>query len=419
MSSLSKRHVFFASASTIVEWYDFMLFAYLTPIIAHIFFPEVSKYTAILMTFGVFAAGFFMGPIGSVVLGSFGDRFGRKKALLISVVLMILPMLIIMLLPDYRSIGILAPIILILMRLLQGFSIGGSYGGVMVFMIESTKPNRRGFIASFATMSSGSGVFLASLVAMLLFGIFTRDILNEWGWRIGYVIGVVLALIALVMRLLIPESTSFKNLKEQDETSVKPVREMFIKQTKPLFLAIVLSAYANIIYYLVLSYLETYFTELDYSEFYSLAIITFFSVVFSFSAPLWGLLSDIFGRKPLIKFAVIIYLIFSYPCFIIMNYGLGYLILATAILSVPLMAIWGAYGAAAPELFMAKYRYSGNALSYNIGNSFFGGTIPFIATSLIVVFGNMIAPAWLLIVASIIMIPVLYYMPETRFQNIN
>ncbi|MEY8701538.1 MFS transporter [Francisella philomiragia] len=418
MNRFSKRHVFFASASTIVEWYDFMLFAYLTPVIASVFFPDFSKYTAILMTFGVFAAGFFMGPIGSVIMGSFGDRFGRKKALVISVVMMILPMFVIAVLPTYQSIGVLAPAILVLMRLLQGFSIGGSYGGVMVFMIESTKPDRRGFIASFATMSSGTGVFLASLVAMILFGIFSQEILDLWGWRIGYVIGLILALLALVMRLLIPESYSFEELEAQGDVSAKPVREMFAIQKKPLFFAIALSAYANIMYYLVLSYLSSYFVELNYSEFFSLAIVTIFSLIFSFSAPLWGYLSDCLGRKALIKFSIITYLIFSYPSFMIMGMGTASLVLAMIVLSVPLMAIWGAYGAAAPELFNTKYRYSGNGLSYNIGNSFFGGTIPFVATSLVVSTGSLLAPAWLLIIASIIMIPIIYFMPETRYVDV-
>ncbi|QIW10452.1 MFS transporter [Francisella sp. LA112445] len=414
MNKLSKKHIIFASASTIVEWYDFMLFAYLTPIIAHIFFPDINKYTAILMTFGVFAAGFFMGPVGSVVMGSFGDRFGRKKALVVSIVMMIVPMFVITCLPTYSSIGVLAPLVLVIMRLLQGFSIGGSYGGVMVFMIESAKPNRRAFVASFATMSSGTGVFLASLIAMLIFGIFSQETLNLWGWRIGYAIGLILALISLFMRLSIPESYSFEELEKQGEICSKPVREMFKKQTKPLFLAISLSAYANIIYYLILSYLQSHFTELHYSEFDSLAIVTIFSLLFSFSAPLWGLVSDHFGRKPLIKFSILVYLFLSYPSFMIMGQGLFCLIISMIILSVPLMAVWGSYGAFAPELFKTKYRYSGNALSYNIGNSFFGGTIPFIATSLVVLTGSLQAPAWLLIVASIVMIPIVYLMPETR-----
>ena len=149
---LSKKHIFFASASTVVEWYDFMLFAYLTPIFAINFFPTADRLSGILMTFGVFAAGFFMGPIGSMVMGSLGDRLGRKKALILSILMMTVPLLIIAILPTYQTIGVLAPIILVLMRLIQGFSIGGSYGGVMVFMIESAKPNRRGYIASFATI---------------------------------------------------------------------------------------------------------------------------------------------------------------------------------------------------------------------------------------------------------------------------
>lgn len=416
--TFSKKHIFFTSASTIVEWYDFMLFAYLTPIFAHNFFPTFDKYTGILMTFGVFAAGFFMGPIGSVVMGSIGDRLGRKVALVISVVIMIVPMLAIACLPVYTSIGLLAPIILILMRLIQGFSIGGSYGGVMVFMIESAKPNRRGFVASFATMSSGTGVFIASLVIMVLSGMLPEGSLADWGWRIAYLIGVLLAIMALVMRLSIPESAAFKKLQRQGELSVTPVRSMLKKQRKPLLFAISLSAYGNIAYYLVLSYLETHFIDLGYTQFFSLSVIVFFSLVFSFSAPLWGMISDSIGRKPLIKLAVFMYIFCSYPAFMIMDMGTTYLIISITVLIIPLMAIWGSYGAAAPELFKAKYRYSGNALSYNIGNSFFGGTIPFIATLMIVIFGGVTAPSWILIISSIIMIPILYYMPETRSKEV-
>lgn len=418
MIKFSKKHVFFAATSTIVEWYDFMLFAYLTPIIAHNFFPHADKYAGILMTFGVFAAGFFMGPIGSMVMGSVGDRFGRKRALVISLLMMIFPMLVIAFLPTYNSIGVLAPLILILMRLFQGFSIGGSYGGVMVLMIESAKSNRRGFIASFATMSSGTGVFFASLVVMILSGILGSTALDIWGWRVGYLVGLILAIIALIMRLIIPESHSFEKLREEGGIALTPVRSMFKEQGKPLFFAIALSAYGNIAYYLILSYLETHFIDLGYSEFFSLAIITFFSLLFSFSAPLWGLMSDFFGRKILVKISIVLYIIFSYPAFIIMTMGPVYIILSIAILSIPLMLIWGSYGAAAPELFQARYRYSGNALSYNIGNSFFGGTVPFVATLLLVIVGSASAPAWLLIISSIIMIPIVYYMPETRFKEV-
>lgn len=394
-----------------------MLFAYLTTIFAHNFFPSASPSSAILMTFGVFAAGFFMGPIGSLVIGSVGDRFGRKVALVLIYIIDDYTNDCDSYLPTYNSIGILAPIILVLMRLVQGFSIGGSYGGVMVLMIESAKPNRRGFVASFATMASGTGVFIASLIVMLLTYKLGNQALESWGWRLGYFIGLVLAILALIMRLSILESSSFENLEEQGELSSKPVRSMLKKQFRPLFFAISISAYGNIAYYLVLSYLETHFIQIGYDEFTSLAIITIFSLFFSFSAPFWGWLSDLYGRKTLIKVAIALYILVSYPAFMIMGSSLAMLVLAVILLSLPLMLIWGSYGAAAPELFRAKYRYSGNALSYNIGNSFFGGTIPFVATLLFVSLGFN-APAWLLIVSSVIMIPIIYCMPETRQKSV-
>ena len=186
-------------------------------------------------------------------------------------------------------------------------------------------------------MSSGAGVFLASLVVMLLSWLISTEGLNDWGWRVGYIVGLILAIAALMMRLSIPESAAFEKLKEDGNISETPVRSMFKKQRKPLFYAIALSAYGNIAYYLVLSYLEVHFVELGYSQFFALSVVTVFSLLFAFSAPLWGALSDLVGRKPLIKVAIFIYIFFSYPAFMLMNMGEYYLFLSVAILSVPLI----------------------------------------------------------------------------------
>lgn len=410
-----------ASLGTIVEWYDFMLFAYLTPIFSAVFFPHKSETASLFLTFGIYAAGFLMAPLGSLFFGSIGDRFGRKSALFSAVVLMSLATFITIFLPSYREAGLLGPLSLMVVRLVQGFSIGGQYGTAMVTMIENAKHRQRGLIASIATMTSGIGVFLASLTVTLITLYLTHQQVFTWGWRIPYVIGALFCFIALIMRFCMRETSTFEKLRQSGDISKMPIRALLKNELKHLCLASGISAYGNIAYYFLASYLVVYITSvLHVSQSIPLIIITVFGLYFAFSAPLWGMLSDKVGRKPLLLYSALLTLIIAYPCFYLLKLQDAWAI-ATSIfvLSIPLMAIWGAYGAAAPELFSTKYRNSGTSISYNIGNSFFGGLTPLFATTLISLFSSNIAPIALLIIPSILIIPMIKIMPETAFDDQN
>lgn len=404
-----------AALGTIVEWYDFMLFVYLSPYFSSLFFPQENHNISLLLTFAIYAAGFLMAPLGSLFFGSMGDRLGRRPALVLAISLMALPMLITAILPTFASIGIGASLILVLCRLVQGFSIGGQYGGTMAYMIEKAKPHRRGVAASIATMTSGCGVFLSSLIVSILTSQLSAMQMNAWGWRIGYVIGFLLTVITFLMRIFMHESTAFTKLSQNKQQAQTPLRDLLKKQHKALLDAIILSSYANITYYVVASYLAVYlvsYSNIDNAL--SLKIITVFGLVFAFTAPFFGWLADKLGRKPLVFTSIILFVLCSYPAFLLLQFSdLSSLIKAFVLLGLPLMIIWGAYGVQAPELFPAQYRFSGTSISYNIGNSLCGGLTPFVATLLISLSGNTLAPLLLLIAPAVLMLFRYRHLPET------
>ncbi|MDZ7577577.1 MAG: MFS transporter [Candidatus Nanopelagicales bacterium] len=415
-----RRDVLFASAGAVMEWYDFMLFAYLAPVFAKVFFPGSAGPTALLETLAIFAAGFLMGPVGSFYFGSKGDRKGRKWVLTVTVGMMIFPMMATSMLPGYATIGIAAPILLLIMRLIQGFAVGGQYGGVMVVMIESASAGRRGRVASYATMTSGVGVLLAACVAASLTYLSTPAGLESWAWRIAYVFGAILTIIVFILRTKMSETESFSAMRRSGTLSPAPIRDTFRFQWRPLVKTVAISGYANVVYYMIASYIPTYLTVVyGFQSTESLVIVSIFSAIFAISAPLWGSLTDRVGRKRPLAISVGFIILISVPCFAAFSTGSsGWTYLSVIALSLPLMAIWGSYGALGPEMFPAKFRSTGTTISYNIGNSVFGGTVPFAATALIAITGWNWSPALILLVGSLLMIPVLRHTRETAFCDL-
>jgi MHS family proline/betaine transporter-like MFS transporter len=408
----NRSAVIYSSIGAIVEWYDFMLFAFLAPVFARVFFPTSDEIVSLLATFGVYAAGFLMGPLGSLVFGSLGDRLGRKFTLTLSVGLMAIPMLITAALPTYATIGLAAPLLLLLMRLIQGFSVGGQYGGTMVLLVEDAPPDRRGFIASAATATSGVGVFLASGMVTLITALTTTAELDGGVWRIPYVFGFLLALTALIMRRRMAESQAFAHAQESGELSKTPLRSIFKEAPGPLLMCILLSAYANVTYYLLTSYLPAYLENvIDVDHFKASLATTIIAALFAITAPLFGRLSDQWGRKPLLLAATAGFLVLSVPAFLVLggpSLTFFAILGAELVLLIPLGLLWGSYGAAAPELFPTKFRYTGTAIGYNLGNSVCGGSVAFIATGLIAATGSTLAPAWILVAfAALSLVPML------------
>jgi MFS transporter, MHS family, proline/betaine transporter len=211
----------------VLEWYDFAIYGFFAPVIAGLFFPSEDKLASLISTFGVFAIGFLMRPVGSVIFGILGDKLGRKRALEISVVMMAIPTTFIGVLPTYSHIGIAAPMLLTLLRLFQGASVGGEFTGSISFVVEHAPKNRRGFYSSWTIFSLLGGILLGSAIASLITNILPKEAVDEWGWRIAFLLGIALGLFGLYLRIGLEDPPDFKRLKESGGLSETPIREAF------------------------------------------------------------------------------------------------------------------------------------------------------------------------------------------------
>src|SRR5262245_53259578 len=208
-----------------VEWYDYGLYGYLAPVLATLFFPSKDPLTSLMATFGVFAAGFVMRPLGAIAFGHLGDRFGRKKALVVSVALMAVPTGLIALLPTYAELGATAPALLVLLRLLQGFSVGGEFTGSIIFLVEHAPPSRRGFIGSWAGFSTNAGCMLGGAAGALLVTFLGRQAVVEWAWRLPFLLAAVLGIVGLFLRLRVEETPLFQSLAKSEGIARTPLLE--------------------------------------------------------------------------------------------------------------------------------------------------------------------------------------------------
>lgn len=390
-----------------VEWFDFALYSSLAVIIGDIFFHSDSKATQLIAIYATFAAGFLMRPLGSIVFGPIGDRYGRRAALTLSITLMALATFCIALIPSYQSIGIAAPVLLVIMRLLQGLSAGGEYGGSCIFIAEHSPDAKRSFFTSWLEFGNISGFLLGgAVVSIFMFGL-GEETMKAWGWRVPFVIGGLLGLIALYLRLNLDETPVFQEIKAHEakqQSHKRSLASMLVEQWPRLVIAMGLVAVFNVCYYIVLGYIPGYMTnELGYSN----EVSSFVSMVGTFSLliliPFSGYLADKVGRRRLIILGCALLILFSIPAFMLLqtkSMPLVYLALLGLLLAQLLFE--GAMGATLVSLFPAAVRFSALALSYNVSVSLFGGTAPLINTWLIGKYGDPVIPAYYLIAAGVV-----------------
>jgi MFS transporter, MHS family, proline/betaine transporter len=411
----ARKAVVAGTFGNIMEWYDWAIYGYFAPVIGKLFFPSADPLASLLLTFAVFAIGFIMRPLGALIFGPYGDRVGRKKALSLAVILMGASTFIMGILPTYSQIGIAAPILLVLARLLQGLSAGGEWGSGTSFIVEYAPSNRRGFFGSWQQFSTGGGLLLGSITAALLTSAFAPDTLNAWAWRIPFVLGIVVGVIGLYLRLRIEETPKFQSVAKSEKVSKTPLIETFKKHPKEIFIAMGFTVHWTASYYLLLTYMPTYITKVMKLPM-NLALISNVVVIIFFISiiPVMGYLSDRFGRKPLLLVSTIGFAILAYPLFSVMaDAGLGMIILCQMILAVFIAAFSGPGPAAIAELFPTEVRASALSVGYNIAVAAFGGTAPFIATYLISATGNNLSPTYYVIACAIITTLVLFRIRET------
>jgi MHS family proline/betaine transporter-like MFS transporter len=388
------------AVGNLLEWYDFGLFGYFAPVISRAFFPTEEPLAALLGTFGVFAVGFLMRPLGGVVFGYIGDRWGRKRALEWSVALMAVPTALLGLLPTYAQIGLAAPLFLTLIRVLQGLSVGGEYVGSMSFLVEHADPDRRAFFGSWSGFSVVVGSLLGSGVAALLTGLLSDAQMTAWGWRLPFLLSVGIGGVGLWLRLGVTESPRFLKTLRAGDLAPNPTWEALRLDRRRIAITLGLTLFLSVGYYLPFVWLPTWFAHINQpalAEAWALTANTIALVALMVLTPLMGLISDRIGRKPLILSACACVAFLTYPVFLLMAAGTFACALGAGLVFAFSSSLFGGCMAATlVELFPTRTRYSGVAIGYNTGQAVFGGTAPLVATGLIGLTGDSLSPAFYL-----------------------
>lgn len=400
------RTVVAGAIGNVLEWFDFSLFGFFAPVIARQFLPAEDRLASLLSAFAVFATGFLMRPVGGLVFGHVGDRIGRKRALELSVLLMAGATTAMGFLPSYATLGVLAPILLTLVRLLQGLSVGGEYIGSMSFLAEHAPAGHRGFIGSWTSSSTILGNLLGSGTAALLTGILSEEQLLSWGWRLPFQCGLLIGLVGLWLRLGVEESPVFVALKERGEIVANPIAVAIGRDWRGIATTIGLAAISSVGFYLPFIWLPTWLSEINRpplpkSQALWASTIALFALLVL--TPVMAVISDRVGRRPMYLAGAICYAVFSYPLFAMMARG-GYpaAVLGGLIFACSNSLFSGCMGATMVELFPTRTRYTGVAIGYNVGQALLGGTALFIGTGLIELTGNKLAPTFYLIACSIV-----------------
>ncbi|MER6981918.1 MFS transporter [Streptomyces carpinensis] len=397
-----RRSVAAGAVGVFVHWFDWAAYAYLAGTVASVFFPSENGTTGLLAVFAVFAVSFGIRPIGALVFGPLGDRIGRKRTLSLVIFMMSGATLTIGLLPGYSSIGVAAPTLLVVLRLLQGFAAGGEFGSAASFLAESAPRRRRGFGVSWLEAGSLLGFLAGSFVFLLLSTALSDDQLSSWGWRIPFLVSAPLGVIGFVIRTKIEDTPEYKALEANDAVPSSPVKELLRCNKKQLLQAAGLMTAMHVPFYAVLTYLVTYETDhLGHSAGNAALLSTVISLLGLVLVPVFGLLSDRVGRKPVFVGATAALLVVSTPAFLLMRTGLVGTWIAGLLFGVILAAILGTYAVWSAEIFPTRTRQSGLSIAYNVTAALFAGTVPYLMTVLISATGSTLVPGpYLMVVAA-------------------
>lgn len=373
------RQLLAASVGNAVEWYDWYAYTFLATYIADQVFPKGSgnSLVPLLSTFAVFAVGFFMRPVGGLLMGAVADRRGRRAALTVTILLMGGSSLLVGLTPTYASVGVLAPVVLVLARLLQGLSVGGEFAASTTFLVESAGPGRRGLFSSFQYVSTTAGQLAASGVAALLVSTLSDGQMDGWGWRLPFVIGAALSLVGFWIR-----QGAYETHQAPREESERPgLFDALRKHPRQSLLICGITAGGTIAYYTWTSYLPTY-AELntDISKSQALLSGTLSLAFFALLQPVGGLLSDRFGRRPLLLFFGIGFAVLSVPLLHSLDGSFGSLLMVQCAGMVLLTGFTSISAAVNAEVFPARVRAAGIGFPYSLTVALFGGTAPYMGT---------------------------------------
>jgi MFS transporter, MHS family, proline/betaine transporter len=393
--SLNTRAVVAAVIGNALEWYDFTVFGFLTVVIAQLFFPAGNDHASLLLSTATFGVAFVMRPVGGIVLGLYADRTGRKAALSLVIALMTLGILLLALAPPYSAIGIAAPMIIVLGRMLQGFSAGGEFGSATALLIEAAPFSKRGFYGSWQMASQAAALLLGALVGALITRGLSPEALKSWGWRVPFMLGLIIGPIGFYIRRHLADSEVF--LLAQKTARRATLGEVFKHHSRDVLCGLGAVIALTVTIYVLISYLPTFAVsqlKLPYAQSFYAVIVG--NLLLTLLSPLAGAWSDRIGRKGLSLWSLALTLVIIYPLFawLAAEPSVSKLILVQALLSITLSGYYGPFGALIAELFPANVRSTGLSLAYNVAVMLFGGFGPFVVTWLIAVTGSPLAPTY-------------------------
>nr|WP_239028369.1 MFS transporter [Pseudonocardia acidicola] len=419
MSVRQRKAIVAGAIGNTVEWVDWVVYSTLAPIFAAQFFPSGDRAAALLSTLAVFAVGFVMRPIGGAVLGAYADRLGRKKGLTLTIGLMAAAAFVIAICPTYAAIGIAAPLILLLARLVQGFSAGGEFGSSSSFLVESAAPRRRAFAGSWQQVSVGAGALIASFMGFVLTSSLSEADMQSWGWRVAFGIGGLLGLVGLWLRVSVEETESFRRATSEGRTRRNPVVGMLTEHPRAALRVAGITIAGTLTYYVWISYMPGYANAavgvpLSEALLASTIAITYFLCLLPFVA----LLSDRYGRKVTLLTFAIGFVVIAYPAFRLLEMGGFWWLLVVELVGVTFLAGYSANCAVVmAEQFPAEVRSTGIGLPYALTVAVFGGTAPYITTWMSA--NGLRGWVWLYVaVAALIGVAVYATMPETKGREL-
>ncbi|MDD4892563.1 MAG: MFS transporter [Candidatus Rickettsiella isopodorum] len=403
MTSDQKKVVFSACIGTILEWYDFSLYAYLAGIFAQIFFPALPR-MGLLLSYSVFAMGYLARPLGAAFFGYLGDTRGRKKALSLSVLLMAIATGGMGLLPGYSMIGISAAFLLLFFRLLQGVAVGGEAFGSACFIVESIPSNKTGFFSSLIWASSVIGLLFGSLIVFILFVGFQSHFLYSFAWRLPFLLATMSGLIAYYIRTRTAETPEFQHLHAQCLIEKFPLKKIFVAYKILIVQLMGLYLLSALITYLIFIFMPVYFTDvLGHSRIHAHALNTLILILLIVLDIFFGWLSDKWGRKPIMLTGATGLMCFSYPLYVMITQGSFFMIVIAQIMFTILAASFqGPLMALTLDRIPVAVRYTLGSFSYNLAYSIFGGTAPLVAIYLITKTTNVAIPGLYLAVGAVV-----------------